>query len=104
MHKNISLKTHKNICKMNILKKATLMLCCAAFAGAAEALAQEAIGQTHILIAHRGGKYEVDENTIDGFSKAYAAGVRAYETDFRMTKDGVVVINACSTSTKRLSR
>lgn len=93
MHKNISLKTHKNICKMNILKKATLMLCCAAFAGAAEALAQEAIGQTHILIAHRGGKYEVDENTIDGFSKAYAAGVRAYETDFRMTKDGVVVIN-----------
>ena len=78
---------------MNILKKATLMLCCAAFAGAAEALAQEAIGQTHILIAHRGGKYEVDENTIDGFSKAYAAGVRAYETDFRMTKDGVVVIN-----------
>ena len=69
---------------MNILKKATLMLCCAAFAGAAEALAQDAIGQTHILIAHRGGKYEGDENTIDGFSKAYAAGVRAYETDFRM--------------------
>ena len=88
-----SINYYDSVKLLNILKKATLMLCCAAFAGAAEALAQEAIGQTHILIAHRGGKYEVDENTIDGFSKAYAAGVRAYETDFRMTKDGVVVIN-----------
>lgn len=78
---------------MQIIGKIILLSLCMSVAGAAETLAQNALEQTHLLVAHRGGRYEVDENTIDGFNKAYSAGLRAYETDFRMTKDGVIVIS-----------
>ena len=36
---------------------------------------------------------EFDENTLDGFQKAYAAGARGFETDVQMSKDNVLVIN-----------
>lgn len=44
------------------------------------------------LIAHRGGVMEADENTVDAFVDAYSKGLRAFETDVRMTKDGQLVL------------
>lgn len=45
------------------------------------------------LFAHRGSRFEFDENTMAAFKGTYAAGLRGYETDIRMTKDGVLVIS-----------
>lgn len=44
------------------------------------------------VFSHRGGRKEFDENTLSAFEASYAAGYRGYETDVRMTKDGVLVI------------
>ncbi len=44
------------------------------------------------LIAHRGGAMESDENTLAAFTDAYAKGLRAFETDVRLTKDGELVL------------
>jgi len=47
-----------------------------------------------LLFAHRGGgRIESDENTLSAFERSYCAGIKAYETDVRLTKDGVVVIS-----------
>lgn len=45
-----------------------------------------------LVLAHRGGSYEFDENTLKAFRSSYEKGVRGFETDVRMTKDGVLVI------------
>lgn len=45
-----------------------------------------------IILAHRGGAYEFEENTMEGFRACYERGIRGFETDVRMTKDGVLVI------------
>ena len=47
---------------------------------------------TAMIIAHRGGRAEQDENTMAAFRNAWAAGLHGYETDMRMTRDGVIVI------------
>lgn len=44
------------------------------------------------LYAHRGGAHEFEENTMEAFRGSYDAGLRGFETDVRMTKDGVLVI------------
>ena len=44
------------------------------------------------LFAHRGGAHEYDENTISAFTATYEKGIRGYETDVRLTKDGHLVI------------
>lgn len=44
------------------------------------------------LFAHRGGAHEYDENTIVAFQETYNKGLRGYETDVRLTKDGELVI------------
>ncbi len=44
------------------------------------------------LVAHRGGAMEAEENTLEAFTDAYAKGLRAFETDVRMTKDGQLVL------------
>jgi glycerophosphoryl diester phosphodiesterase len=44
------------------------------------------------LLAHRGGVHEYDENTLGAFKACYENGLRGFETDFRMTKDGRIVI------------
>lgn len=44
------------------------------------------------VIGHRGGRYEVDENTLSAFVESYNNGVRAYETDLRLTADNELVI------------
>ena len=42
--------------------------------------------------AHRGGRAEFDENTLSAFQVAYARGLRGFETDVRMCRDGALVI------------
>lgn len=44
------------------------------------------------LFAHRGGAHEIDENTLGGFRTTYESGLRGYETDIRITKDGELVM------------
>ena len=61
-----------------------------ALAGVAEVAAQEQVIQ---LFAHRGSRFEYDENTLEAFAASYAAGLRGFETDIRMTADGELVIS-----------
>lgn len=44
------------------------------------------------IFAHRGGVLEYDENTIGAFQETYNKGIRGYETDVRITKDGHLVL------------
>lgn len=48
--------------------------------------------KTPLILAHRGGAHEYEENTMEGFKACYERGIRAFETDVRMTRDGVLVI------------
>ena len=45
------------------------------------------------LLAHRGGRYEFEENTLSAFVDSYKKGVRSYETDIRLTADNHIVIS-----------
>ena len=45
------------------------------------------------LIGHRGARSLFPENTIAGFQAALAAGVRSFEIDIAMTRDGVLVLS-----------
>ena len=45
-----------------------------------------------ILLAHRGGAGEGMENTIGTFQRTLDAGIKAYEIDVRITKDGKIVL------------
>lgn len=49
-------------------------------------------GDAPRLLAHRGGSKERDENSLGAFRTCYEKGLRGFETDFRMTKDNVLVI------------
>jgi glycerophosphoryl diester phosphodiesterase len=42
--------------------------------------------------AHRGGRKEFDENTLSAFQASYDKGLRGFETDVRMCKDGALAI------------
>lgn len=44
------------------------------------------------VFSHRGGRMEFDENTLEAFQASADAGYRGFETDIRITKDGVLVI------------
>lgn len=61
------------------------------------ALAQSAIlaaGDYHgvKIIAHRGAGFEYDENTVAACRQSYERGIRGYEVDVRLTKDGHLVL------------
>ena len=43
--------------------------------------------------AHRGGKADAPENTLEAFQKALASGASALESDAWLTADGVVVLD-----------
>lgn len=45
------------------------------------------------VVAHRSGAGQFPENTIEAYRSAYAAGVRIFEFDVRVTLDGVPVIS-----------
>ena len=44
------------------------------------------------VFAHRGGRLEYDENTLQAFGEVYNKGLRGYEIDVRLTKDNHLVI------------
>lgn len=44
------------------------------------------------IIAHRGAGYEFDENTVEACRQSYERGIRGYEVDVRLTKDGHLVL------------
>lgn len=58
--------------------------------------------QTVQLFAHRGSRFEFDENTLPAFKGSYDAGLRGFETDLRMTLDGEIVVTH-DASLKRLT-
>ena len=45
-----------------------------------------------MVIGHRGGRAEFEENTLAAFKGSFEKGVRGYETDIRMTADEELVI------------
>lgn len=51
------------------------------------------LGAPGFVFAHRGGQKEHVENTMAAFAACYEAGIRGFETDVRMTKDGELVIH-----------
>ncbi len=53
---------------------------------------EPAPGEGTRLLAHRGGRAEIDENTIEAFAHAFDSGCSAFETDVRMSKDGALMI------------
>jgi len=48
--------------------------------------------QTVRIFSHRGGRIERDENTAIAFQESWDAGYTGFETDIRMTKDGVLFL------------
>jgi len=58
----------------------------------ASAIGVSAQDQEIRVFSHRGGRLENDENTMQAFRASYDAGYRGFETDFRMTKDGALVV------------
>lgn len=53
--------------------------------------------QTVRAFSHRGGRMERDENTAIAFQESWDAGYTGFETDIRMTKDGVLFLTHDST-------
>ena len=49
--------------------------------------------QTVQFFAHRASRFEYDENTLPAFKACYEQGIRGFETDIRMSKDGQLVVN-----------
>lgn len=45
-----------------------------------------------VILGHRGGRNEQDENTLQAFQNAWNAGIHSFETDVHMTKDGALII------------
>lgn len=44
------------------------------------------------LFAHRGGAYELDENTLPALQTSYNHGLRGFEVDVHLTKDNEIVV------------
>jgi len=57
---------------------------------ASDVFAQKQVIQ---FFAHRGSRLEFDENTMPAFRASYEGGMRGYETDVRLTKDGDMVLS-----------
>lgn len=62
------------------------------FLGVCLALGATANAQTIRTFAHRGGRLERDENTLAAFTEAWNGGYHGFETDIRMSKDGVLYV------------
>ena len=55
--------------------------------------AQESYDQQKpIIVAHRGGAGEFEENTLAACKASYERGIRGFEIDIRLTKDGQLVV------------
>ena len=47
-----------------------------------------------LVQAHRGGRFEYDDNALGGFRRSLEKGIRGFETDIRFTKDHENFANA----------
>ncbi len=56
-------------------------------------LTMSAQSQTFQFFAHRASRFEYDENTLPAFKACYEQGIRGFETDIRMAKDGQLIVN-----------
>ena len=79
----------------------SVALACAAFVGCDTASCCRSAGPANATLktcggplvqAHRGGRFEYDDNAAGAFKRSMAAGIRGYETDIRFTKDHRLVI------------
>jgi len=68
----------------------TLFALCLAIGAFAQLAPQPT--QTVRAFSHRGGRLERDENTAIAFQESWDAGFTGFETDIRMTKDGVLYL------------
>ena len=73
------------------MKKIIYILSAALFIGCCSAPVEQTAEVQ--VIGHRGGRYEVDENTLSAFVDSYNNGVNSYETDVRLTADNELVIS-----------
>ena len=73
------------------MKKLLYILSAALFVGCGSAPVKQSAEIQ--VIGHRGGRYEVDENTLSAFVESYNNGVNSYETDVRLTADNELVIS-----------
>ena len=73
------------------MKKILYILSAALFIGCCSAPVEQTAEVQ--VIGHRGGRYEVDENTLSAFVDSYNNGVNSYETDVRLTADNELVIS-----------
>lgn len=71
------------------MKKLLTGICCLLVCGMSQVLPAQEKG---LLYAHRGGAHEFEENTLSAFRACFEKGIRGFETDIRMTKDGVLVV------------
>jgi glycerophosphoryl diester phosphodiesterase len=76
--------------KMRLL--AALVAALVVASGLSIAATSAAAQEKGLLYAHRGGGHEFEENTMEAFRGSYEKGLRGFETDVRMTKDGELVI------------
>ena len=78
---------------MKGMKLLKLAFCAVAMFGFAD-VASAQLEKDHVIqfFAHRGSRFEFDENTMDAFRKSYDAGMRGFETDVRLNKDGDLVL------------
>lgn len=68
------------------MRKSPIAIVCFCVAGMAFA------AEKPLLVSHRGGRMEFDDNAAGGFAYDYAHGIRGFETDVRMSKDGGMYI------------
>ncbi len=71
------------------MSKRIIVACMASMFFAAGLLAQT---QTIRAFSHRGGRLERDENTLLAFKESWEGGYTGFETDIRMSKDGVLYV------------
>lgn len=68
-----------------VIAPLALVLFCPGYLGAADYHGVK-------VIAHRGAGHEYDENTVEGCRRSHERGIRGYEVDVRLTKDGKMVL------------
>ncbi len=71
------------------MKRRILTTCMAGLLLATGLMAQT---QTIRAFSHRGGRLERDENTLIAFQESWDGGYTGFETDIRMSKDGVLYV------------
>jgi len=71
------------------------MICKSLVLGALMALCTGAVAQEIVprIQGHRGGRAEQDENTLVAFQNSYKAGIKSFETDMRLSKDGDLIVS-----------